>query len=183
MRTFLLLLLLFPAAVLAEQTTFVATAYNSGNLESDFSAEVVEELSPCGSVTLNWQAPTENTDGTPLTDLAGFRIYAHGPGEVTFQQVADINSPGVTSFVVTAPCVEVLPPSGLVVSDSNLFVFMLNQTKNNPVLEPVGTVPAGTPCNGTKSIQGTYYVVDVDLVDWAGSVRPQVVWAQCQPGL
>jgi hypothetical protein len=26
-------------------------------------------------VTLNWEAPTTNEDGTPLGDLAGFRIY------------------------------------------------------------------------------------------------------------
>lgn len=24
---------------------------------------------------INWQAPTENVDGTPLTDLAGYKIY------------------------------------------------------------------------------------------------------------
>ena len=28
-----------------------------------------------GSVTLSWQAPTTNADGTPLTDLAGYRVY------------------------------------------------------------------------------------------------------------
>lgn len=28
-----------------------------------------------GNVTLTWEAPTQNTDGTPLTDLAGFKVY------------------------------------------------------------------------------------------------------------
>jgi hypothetical protein len=28
-----------------------------------------------GSATLSWLAPTTNTDGTALTDLAGYRIY------------------------------------------------------------------------------------------------------------
>lgn len=28
-----------------------------------------------GSVTLSWQAPTTNEDGSPLTDLAGYRVY------------------------------------------------------------------------------------------------------------
>ncbi|MGD9676507.1 MAG: hypothetical protein AB7V19_07480 [Candidatus Bipolaricaulia bacterium] len=28
-----------------------------------------------GGTTLNWIAPTQNVDGTPLTDLAGYRIY------------------------------------------------------------------------------------------------------------
>jgi hypothetical protein len=26
------------------------------------------------TVTVNWDAPTENTDGTPLTDLGGYRV-------------------------------------------------------------------------------------------------------------
>lgn len=26
-------------------------------------------------VTLTWQSPTTNSDGTPLTDLAGYKIY------------------------------------------------------------------------------------------------------------
>ncbi len=31
-----------------------------------------------GTITLAWDAPTTNTDGTPLTDLAGYKIY-YGP--------------------------------------------------------------------------------------------------------
>jgi hypothetical protein len=26
-------------------------------------------------VTLNWEAPSESADGTPLTDLAGYKVY------------------------------------------------------------------------------------------------------------
>ena len=32
-------------------------------------------LSTAESVSLRWDAPITNTDGTPLTDLAGFNIY------------------------------------------------------------------------------------------------------------
>jgi hypothetical protein len=36
------------------------------------------------TATLSWTAPTENTDGTPITDLAGFRIlYGTKPSELT----------------------------------------------------------------------------------------------------
>ena len=28
-----------------------------------------------GTVSLSWKAPTTNTDGTPLTDLGGFKIH------------------------------------------------------------------------------------------------------------
>jgi hypothetical protein len=30
-----------------------------------------------GAVTLGWDAPTTNSDGTPLTDLLGYRIYVN----------------------------------------------------------------------------------------------------------
>lgn len=31
-----------------------------------------------GSVSLNWQAPTRNADGSSLTDLTGYKVY-YGP--------------------------------------------------------------------------------------------------------
>lgn len=54
-----------------------------------------------GEATLSWTAPTQNTDGTALTDLAGFKIYAGlvqgGPyGDVSIT----INNPTTTTFVV-----------------------------------------------------------------------------------
>ncbi len=41
------------------------------------SADKVVEASVKSSsyVTLTWEAPTTNTDGSPLTDLAGYNIY------------------------------------------------------------------------------------------------------------
>jgi len=41
------------------------------------------------TITLTWDAPTENTDNTPYTDPAGFKIYRHDAGDV-FTEVADI---------------------------------------------------------------------------------------------
>ncbi len=54
-----------------------------------------------GDATLSWTAPTQNTDGSALTDLAGFKIYAGlvqgGPyGDVSIT----INNPSTTTFVV-----------------------------------------------------------------------------------
>jgi Fibronectin type III domain len=44
-----------------------------------------------GSVILSWQAPTKNTDGTTLTNLAGYRVhYGTAPGNYTeSSQLAD----------------------------------------------------------------------------------------------
>lgn len=52
-----------------------------------------------GSVTLSWTAPTQQTDGTPLTDLAGYRIYyGQSAGNLSSQIVID--NAGMTSYVV-----------------------------------------------------------------------------------
>ena len=51
------------------------------------------------STTLSWTAPTENEDGTPLTDLAGFKIYwGTTPGSYT--NSVTIDNPTVSTYVV-----------------------------------------------------------------------------------
>ncbi|MEX0708005.1 MAG: putative Ig domain-containing protein [Woeseia sp.] len=52
-----------------------------------------------GSATLSWTAPTQNTDGTPLTDLAGYRIY-WGTKPGSYPDSVTIDQPGVTMYVV-----------------------------------------------------------------------------------
>jgi len=55
---------------------------------------------PDGKATLSWTAPTQNTDGTPLTDLAGFKIYqGNAPGDRA-GAIYDIPDPALTTFVV-----------------------------------------------------------------------------------
>ena len=51
------------------------------------------------SATLSWQAPTENEDGSALTDLAGYRLYyGKQPGEYSHE--IHIDTPGTTTYVV-----------------------------------------------------------------------------------
>jgi hypothetical protein len=52
-----------------------------------------------GSASVSWDAPTENTNGSPLTDLAGFRIY-YGTSSNNLSQTAQVSNPTVTTFVV-----------------------------------------------------------------------------------
>jgi len=61
-------------------------------------AITVEAMST-GSVTLSWTPPTENTDGTALTDLAGYRIY-WGSTSGSYPNSVTIDNPGVTTYVV-----------------------------------------------------------------------------------
>jgi len=51
------------------------------------------------SVTLAWAPPLANADGSALVDLAGFKIrYGEDPG--AFDRIIDIDSPGITTYVV-----------------------------------------------------------------------------------
>ncbi|MCZ6795876.1 MAG: fibronectin type III domain-containing protein [Planctomycetota bacterium] len=66
---------------------------------------------PPGSVTLAWDAPTSNADGSPLNDLVGYRIY-DGVVSGVYDMVTDVGavtqfsfdalSPGTYFFAVTA---------------------------------------------------------------------------------
>jgi len=43
------------------------------------------------SVTLSWTAPTTNEDGTPLTDLGGYRLY-YGTVSGAYSTVLDVGN-------------------------------------------------------------------------------------------
>lgn len=52
-----------------------------------------------GAAVLSWHPPTENNDGTTLTDLAGYRIY-YGRHPKRLDDVIALDNPGLTSYVV-----------------------------------------------------------------------------------
>ena len=53
-----------------------------------------------GSVTLSWTAPTENTNGTALTDLAGYWIY-YGTSANALTKSMQISNPGLVTYVLS----------------------------------------------------------------------------------
>jgi hypothetical protein len=64
-----------------------------------FAITVSGGASSTGSATLSWQAPTQNTDGSALTNLAGYRII-YGKSQSSLDQVIQISNPGTTTYVV-----------------------------------------------------------------------------------
>ena len=52
-----------------------------------------------GSATLSWTPPTTNTNGSPLTNLAGYRVY-WGTAAGSYPNSVTLNNPGLTSYVV-----------------------------------------------------------------------------------
>src|SRR5688572_3532127 len=52
-----------------------------------------------GSATLSWSPPTQNNDGSALTNIAGYRIY-FGRNRDNLTEVVVIDNPGLTRYVV-----------------------------------------------------------------------------------
>ena len=53
-----------------------------------------------GSVELSWQPPTENADGSTLSDLSGYNIYV-GTSSNNFEyREIRLDNPGLTAYVV-----------------------------------------------------------------------------------
>jgi len=65
-----------------------------------FSIAVTQPVTS-GSATLTWTAPTTNTDGSALTDLAGYHIY-YGNSPSALSTMIDIASAGTLSYTVSS---------------------------------------------------------------------------------
>jgi len=52
-----------------------------------------------GTATVNWTAPTTNTNGTPLTNLAGFKVL-YGTSSTTLDRSQSVNNASARSVVV-----------------------------------------------------------------------------------
>ena len=59
----------------------------------------VPPVSAANAVTIFWQAPTENTDGSVLGNLSGYKIY-YGEASGEYSSSIDVANPGLTSYVV-----------------------------------------------------------------------------------
>ncbi len=53
-----------------------------------------------GSATLSWTAPTKNTDGSPITGLAGYHVY-YGMDPNNLTHTVNVAGAAATSYVVT----------------------------------------------------------------------------------
>jgi len=77
---------------------------NSGSVSAASPAETTgpsQSTTPAAAsnVTLSWTPPLENTDGSMLTDLAGYRIL-YGNSANNLNRTVNIPVPGVTAYVI-----------------------------------------------------------------------------------
>jgi hypothetical protein len=70
-----------------------------------FSIDVTTPSTPppptTGSATVNWVPPTQNTNGTALTNLAGVRIY-YGTSQSSLSQVIQVASTTQTTYTINS---------------------------------------------------------------------------------
>ena len=85
-------------ASIADDSLFTLVCSGPGGTASN-TANVTIVVSNSGTALLSWVPPTENTDGSPLTDLAGYKIY-YGTSSGDYPNVVTIDNPGLTSFLV-----------------------------------------------------------------------------------
>lgn len=158
---------------------------------------LVPMCSHAGETTLTWTAPTENEDGTPLTDLAGFKLYwgtttgdypnsVDIPNPATTTYLVENLTPGVWRFVATAyneagtesqysneavkTIVDTvpLPPGGLAAAGDSAYIIV--QSDDTLVLLDIGTITSNTQCSP-----------DVAVLDDNGLVGYKVPVAAIEP--
>lgn len=161
-----------------------------------------------GEAHVSWTAPTEREDDTPIdgdltyrvswgqqsrqytetaeTAATEYQVTGLSPGSWYFA-VQAIDSAGLESAYSNEGTKQIagsppLPPV-LTVQESARAAYGLVQSTDRFALVPVGMVPAGTECDPRQQVRdlnGVHgYVVPRDAVQWAGSVRPRVVVAEC----
>ena len=65
---------------------------------SEFPVDVVQ--TSLGSVTLSWTPPTQNGDGSALTDLIAYKFY-YGTESGQYTSSVRVDDPGIASYVVS----------------------------------------------------------------------------------
>jgi hypothetical protein len=84
-----------------------------------------------GSMTLTWTSPTENSDGTPLVDLAGFYVY-FGKSQGNYSNRVRIDNPSLSTYVIE----NLLPDTYYVVATS-FNTFGVESTFSNVAIKNV----------------------------------------------
>ena len=146
-----------------------------------------------GDAELSWTNPTDQeqcVDAGPLPDLAGTRIYRliADIADPTAESYTDAGLlPGTYEYVATSydDAGDNSRLSGRATKEittfkatAGLFAYGISQTANQLVLQPVGTVNADVDCDIDQSVNGKHRI-PTDAVDYAGTLRPVTVFAEC----
>ena len=144
-----------------------------------------------GEGALTWAAPTQNCNGTPLTNLAkydltygqkridlpltplSYTVTGLTPGTWWFS-LAAVNTNNDRSEFVTVE--KVIAPTEFVTKSTTVYTFF-RANGNITVTGTVHRVPLGTVCDATQSVNGKYRV-PLEAVTWNGT-RLTAALADC----
>lgn len=135
-----------------------------------------------GEATITWTAPTQNCNGTPLTNLAKYDLtYGQAradlpltpltktvtgltPG-VWWFSLAAVNATNDRSEFVTVS--KTITPAEFVTKSTTVYTFF-RSNGNISVVATLHRVPLGTVCDATQSVNGKYKVA-LEAVTWSGT--------------
>lgn len=156
-------------------------------------------------VELTCTLPTQNTDGSQLTDLDGIEWF-YGPTNpplltapkttectTTIKNLSEgtwyfgakaVNKSGVRSDMSNIAVKGILKPkapTGLVIKSVSTTAYQLNGGTNNKIyFSAVGTIPVGTDCVRDYNVLDKYMIVDRNIASIKpGLRRPRQVYADC----
>lgn len=151
-----------------------------------------------------WQNPSENVDGSPLTDLAHVDVYwgtvqgtypnslqydTTTPGAQNICTTVDPGAPGDYYVVATATNTQdeesahsntVLKnepnttPLPPIILATPQAVYTVIKQPDRFVLLPIGTVPAGTACDPNNSVNGRGAVPNAEVI-WTNPDGPRPI--------
>ena len=89
-----------PTAANVGTTSGIVISVSDGVASASLAAfSVAVQAVANGSATLSWQPPTTNTNGSALTNLAGYKVY-WGTSPGNYSGSTTVMNPGLTSYVV-----------------------------------------------------------------------------------
>lgn len=143
---------------------------------------LMSRCAEAGSLDATWNVPTGNCNNTPLTDLAGYKVrWGSGTAELPatakaysitgllpgtwWINVAAFNSTGEESQYVAGW--KTVTPAEFVTKSNKVYTFA--RSSGNIILTVTKhTVPVGTVCDATQSVNGKYKVA-LEAVTWSGT--------------
>jgi hypothetical protein len=116
-----------PIAANAGSYSGIVISVSDGTLTASLPAfSITVNQATTGSAAVSWMPPTENTDGSTLTNLAGYRIY-YGRSAGALSQSVQVSNPGLATYTIDNLAsgawffsVHAYTTSGLESDDSNI---------------------------------------------------------------
>jgi hypothetical protein len=90
-----------PTAAQAGAYSNIVISVSDGTASASLPAFSITVSQPTsGSAVVSWTAPTQNTDGSALTNLAGFRIL-YGTSPTSLNQTVELANPSLSTYTVS----------------------------------------------------------------------------------